>query len=91
MFDWDDANISHIARHGITPPEAEQAITLYPLELEYQNVDSEERILMLGLTATARLIAVALTIRCDKIRVITAYPATRAQQRTYFESAGYKK
>jgi len=50
------ANISHIARHGITPPEAEQAITLYPIELEYENIDGEERVLLLGLTANARLI-----------------------------------
>ena len=90
MFDWDEANLAHIARHGVTAPEAEQAITLYPIELEYENVDGEERVLLLGLTAKARLIAVVLTIRCDKIRVVTAYPATRSQQRTYFKAAGYK-
>ena len=25
-FDWDDGNIDHIAEHGVTPEEAEQAL-----------------------------------------------------------------
>ena len=27
-FDWDDSNRDHIARHGVTPEEAEQAYML---------------------------------------------------------------
>jgi hypothetical protein len=27
MFDWDDANIRHIAAHGVEPEEAEEALT----------------------------------------------------------------
>jgi len=26
MCDWDDANVEHIARHGITPEEAEEVL-----------------------------------------------------------------
>jgi hypothetical protein len=25
MFDWDEANIAHIARHGVSPEESEEA------------------------------------------------------------------
>lgn len=25
-FDWDDANEDHIARHGVTPAEAEEVV-----------------------------------------------------------------
>jgi hypothetical protein len=89
MFDWDEANIAHIARHKITPPEAEQAVTLYPIELEYETVDGEERVRLVGPTANARLIIVVVTVRYDKIRVVTAYPATPSQHRIYFKSAGY--
>jgi hypothetical protein len=32
-FDWDEANMRHIARHGVTPEEAEEAVTNDPLEL----------------------------------------------------------
>jgi uncharacterized DUF497 family protein len=88
IFDWDDANILHIALHDVLPEEAEEAITLSPIELDYEAVDEEERERLLGLTARGRLIAVVLTIRYDKIRVVTAYPATPSQQRIYFKSAG---
>jgi hypothetical protein len=27
VFDWDDANEEHLARHGVTPEEAEEALT----------------------------------------------------------------
>jgi uncharacterized DUF497 family protein len=30
-FDWDDANAGHIARHGVTPEEVEQAFANDPL------------------------------------------------------------
>jgi hypothetical protein len=30
-FDWDAANIQHLAWHGITPKEAEQAVLIDPL------------------------------------------------------------
>jgi uncharacterized DUF497 family protein len=26
MFDWDDANVDHLARHDVTPEEAEEAL-----------------------------------------------------------------
>lgn len=26
-FDWDEANVAHIARHGVRPWEAEEALT----------------------------------------------------------------
>ena len=29
-FDWDDANTGHIARHGVTPQEVEQALANSP-------------------------------------------------------------
>ena len=27
-FDWDEANMTHVARHGVLPEEAEQVISL---------------------------------------------------------------
>jgi hypothetical protein len=33
MFDWDAANIAHIARHGVTPQQAEQALSIFPIDL----------------------------------------------------------
>lgn len=30
-FDWDDANVRHIARHGVTPEDAEYVLANGPL------------------------------------------------------------
>ncbi len=38
-FDWDNANIGHIARHQVTPEEAEQVILNEPVETDYRIVD----------------------------------------------------
>ena len=38
-FDWDEANIEHIARHNVMPEEAEQVLGHDPLELEPQFMD----------------------------------------------------
>jgi hypothetical protein len=34
MFDWDEANIRHIAEHGVLPSEAEEVILRSPLDLD---------------------------------------------------------
>lgn len=34
-FEWDDANIAHIAEHDVTPEESEQALLNDPLELGF--------------------------------------------------------
>ena len=30
-FEWDEENVSHLARHGVTPDEAEEALTGAPI------------------------------------------------------------
>ena len=47
-FDWDSANIDHIARHRVTPEEAEQVMLNSPLEIDYQIMDGEERLSLSG-------------------------------------------
>ena len=47
-FDWDSSNIGHIARHDITPNEAEEAILIEPLETHVQPHEGEERVLCFG-------------------------------------------
>ncbi len=88
-FDWNDANISHIALHGVRTEEAEQAISHNPLEIDYQHIDGEDRVRLLGITAHGRLLCVIVTLRYDKIRVVTAYTATPSQRRFYFKMAGF--
>ena len=84
-FDWDAANEHHIARHGINPKEAEEAVLIEPLEADVQPHKSEGRVLCFGGTNKGRLLTVLYTERRGKIRVVTAYEMTKAQQQMYFE------
>ena len=84
-FEWDAANRKHIAGHGVTPEEAEEAVLIEPLEAAVQQRESEARVLCFGRTKSGRLLTVLYTERHRKIRIVTAYDMTRAQQQLYFE------
>jgi hypothetical protein len=81
-FDWDAANLQHIAKHGIV---LEEAILIEPLETDLQELGGEHRVLCFGRTRSGRLLTVLYTQRRGKIRVVTAYAMTKRQQRMYFE------
>ena len=72
-FDWDEANVGHVARHNVRPEEAEQVILNDPLDLGMEIVEGEERFLNLGATAQDRVLLVVTTWREDRVRVITAF------------------
>lgn len=82
LFDWDEANVGHIARHGITPVEAEGVIRAADVVAE--NIrQGESRAVVVGETASGRTLVVVFTRRGDRIRVVTAYPANRSQRARY--------
>ncbi len=83
LFDWDDANIAHIARHGITPAEAEEVLAGASIVQESGERGGEERQVELGETARGRLLLVGWTWRRGKVRVVTAFPATRKLRELY--------
>lgn len=85
-FDWDAANIQHLARHGVSPKEAEQAVLIDPLVAGVQPHETEDRILCFGRTVPGRLLTVLYTERRGRrLSVVTAYPMSRPQQKLYFE------
>ncbi len=53
-FDWDEANVGHLARHSVRPEEAEQVILNNPVDLGMEIVEREERDLNLGATLQGR-------------------------------------
>lgn len=67
-FAWDAENRKHIARHAITPKEAEEAALIEPLEAAVQQHESEERVLCFGRTKAGRLLTILYTERRGKIR-----------------------
>ncbi|MGA2249927.1 MAG: hypothetical protein ABSG47_05020 [Terracidiphilus sp.] len=42
-FDWDDANIAHLAGHDVKPEEAEQIILNRPVDLSSEIRNGEKR------------------------------------------------
>jgi hypothetical protein len=85
QFDWDDANLKHIAEHDVKPEEAEQVILNRPVDLGSELRSGEERIAQIGETDAGRVLAVVSAKVDEKIRVVTAWPANRNYRR-YFAS-----
>jgi uncharacterized DUF497 family protein len=84
MFDWDEANLGHIAAHGISAEEVEGAL-LDPRRIPapaYQ-VEGERRRAMLGATEAGRLLFVVFTSRGELIRVVTVRDASNRERRRY--------
>lgn len=86
LFDWDDANISHVAQHGITPEEAEQVVLGNPLDFGFdRSTEDEDRWSYIGDTANGDVLQVVITIREERIRVVTAFEPTRQDRMLYLE------
>jgi hypothetical protein len=84
-FDWDEENIRHLARHEISPVEAEQFVFNRPVDLEYELRNGEERVAQVGETDAGRILIVVSTTRDRKTRVVTAWPA-KERLRQYFQT-----
>jgi uncharacterized DUF497 family protein len=85
MFDWDDSNLRKIRAHRIRIEEAEEALVNDPIPIYEQAVESEVRFVYYGETNLGRLMAVIVTERADKIRVVTAYDLDAGQKRDYLD------
>jgi uncharacterized protein len=83
VFDWNAANAEHIARHGVTPEECEEAYRNGPMVIEHQERKDEHRRLCLGETGSGRLLTFVVTERKGKIRFVTAYPMHPKQRGIY--------
>ena len=84
-FDWDEANIGHVARHSVRPAEAEQVILNDPVDLGMEIIEGEERHLNLGATARGRVLLVVTTWREDRVRVVTAFEPIKRLIHFYYQ------
>ena len=83
-FDWDEANTAHIARHGVRPEEAEEALTdPRRVVLKTRSQRGEERWAVLGATEGGRVLFAVFTQGRGRVRVITARDATFEEKRRY--------
>ena len=86
MFDWDDGNVRHIRLHGVRQEECEAVLNARGRRVRtLRTVNGEVRLSILGRTETGRLLFVVVTAREDRLRVVTAYDASRKDRR-WFEA-----
>ena len=85
-FDWDDANLLHIALHNVSQDEAEQVCESDTVALDQYDVSGEDRLAEVGLTRAGRVLKVISVDRGDKTRVVTAYDAAAPEIRSFFQS-----
>ena len=80
MFDWDEYILDHIARHGVDPGEAEDAVldpgrVTFPARLG--------RVGFIGMTEAGRMLVVILDRKQDLWRVVTARDASSNEKKSY--------
>ncbi|PNY80723.1 BrnT family toxin [Deinococcus koreensis] len=85
-FDWDFANMEHIARHKVEPDEAEEAARdpdALPMHTIHRGPQGQPRYGLLGTTESGRLLYIVLEQRLGRARVVTARPATAEERQQY--------
>ena len=85
-FDWDASNLSHLARHGISRAEFEQAMTHDPVFVDFYDGTGEERWYALGATGRLRVLFLVFTFRGERLRPITGWNAEKRMREAYFQS-----
>jgi uncharacterized DUF497 family protein len=83
VFDWDKNNLKKIRAHRIRRAEVEQALSNAPILIYEQDAGDEQRYVYYSETNTGRLLAIVVTERNGRIRVITAYELDAGQKRDY--------
>jgi uncharacterized DUF497 family protein len=79
---WDDRNMAHIARHGVTAEEAEEVCHGDFFLLQ----GKKRRIMLIGPTSTGRILALVLEHEGEgDYYPVTARPASRKERRWYRE------
>jgi len=84
-FDWDDANRTHIARHGVSVAEAEEAAGGNTLDLDFYEVEGELRFDSLGMTKAGRILKLVMTDRAGLIRIVTAFDPPAVLKRAFLK------
>jgi hypothetical protein len=82
-FEWDVHNVGHVARHGVTPQEVEDAVCGTHVVVPAKPVQGEKRWKLFGRAEAGRYLVVVFTIRRTKLRPVTAYTMNQAERGIY--------
>ena len=86
-FEWDPVKArSNLAKHGIRFSDVEPAFyDQHAISMPDPWASTEERFVLVGMDALARIVVVVYTYRGDSIRIISARRATKSERKTYEE------
>lgn len=88
QFEWDPVKErANLQKHGVAFEEA-STVFLDTFSLTGDDPDhsyAEDRFVTFGLSSVGRLLVVAYTERGERIRIISARPATRSERKLYEE------
>ena len=87
-FDWDAANVRHLAKRRITRLEFEQAMLHDPIVIDVADETGEERWYALGATHRLRVLFLVFTFREERVRPITGWDADKKLRDIYFQKKG---
>lgn len=85
-FEWDNHKAArNLAKHGVS---FDEGMTVFddPFYIDFYDPDhsyEEHRYIIVGISKQQRVLVVSYTERGDIIRLISARPATRKEQRDY--------
>jgi uncharacterized protein len=85
-FEWDDAKAqANQHKHGVSFPEASTVFAdpLAAIFPDEDHSDDETREIIVGQSDRPRLLVVSFTERGDKIRIISARPATPSERKDF--------
>jgi uncharacterized DUF497 family protein len=88
-FEWNPAKAeANLKEHGISFDEATTVFrdTLSITISDPDHSDSEDRFIDIGMSHRMQLLVVSYTERKDRIRIISARRATRAERKNYEET-----
>ncbi len=83
-FDWDASNLGHLARHRISRPEFEQAMSNDPIFVDFSDESGEERWYALGATDSLRVLFLVFSYRGERVRPITGWDTSKKLREAYF-------
>jgi uncharacterized protein len=88
QFEWNpQKSATNFRKHGVS---FDEAATVFKDDLSLTGDDPEhslveERFVTFGVSGAGRLLVVSFTERGDRIRIISARPATRSERKMYEE------
>lgn len=83
-FEWDDAKAeANEAKHGVSFEEAVSVLIGDAIVAELADVLDASRLITVGYSAAVRLLLVVSTERGERVRIISARRATKAEARHF--------